>query len=231
MGPLINQSVRFQANPCSSVVIQQIFSWLSTTVFSIGSKGNISGYVPIPLRLVWYGQILVPEYHGTFTPTYLDINICPYQDIYRSPYVHIYVTIYLDIIHTYLMIYGYMANHLSSHPLGHICNRLLSPPIRPLTDLNCPFQYHRSHYDPFFSPPSEQRRLGKQEKQALPMEDLCRRPPYCGRLSIALPLTLAGQKGPISFWGNRSKRRLGRASPACLYGAVKGVLKTLQGFS
>ncbi|MBV2227185.1 MAG: hypothetical protein KUL85_10035 [Sphingobacterium mizutaii] len=87
---------------------------------------------------------MASTYHGVFKPSYKDI----------------YVSLYLDIIHSYLKKYGHIAHHLSSHPIGHICNRQLGPPIRPLTDLNYPFQDHRPYYGPILSPPSEQRRQG-----------------------------------------------------------------------
>lgn len=225
-----NLSVWLQAVPFCSDSMQQIFTGISTSVFSLVSKESISDNVPISLLKICYGKILVPTYHSTFKPLYQDIYIYPYLNICRSLYVYIYVSIHLDIIHTYLRICRYIAHHLSSHPIGHIYNRLLGPPIRPLRDFNFPFRDYRSHYDPILSPSSTKRR-GEHDNQAPFMEDRYRRPPCDGRFSIALPLPLAGQKRSNFPKENRSKRRLGRASPACPHDTVRGVLRTLQGFS
>lgn len=197
MGSHNNLTVSFQAVLFPSDSIRKIFSWLLTSVFSLVSKGSISDNVPIPLHQIWYRQILIPTYHGTLKPLYQDIYIYPYLNIYRSPYVHIYVSIYLDIIHTYLRIYGYIAHRLFIYRVGCICNRLLSLPIGLSTVLNYPLRNASSFHFPNTSPLSEQRRAGACGEQAPFMEHLCWRPPCDGRLSIALPLTLAGQKGPI----------------------------------
>lgn len=143
-----NLSGWFQVNLYPSDLIRQIFSWLWTSVFSLESKRSISDNVlPIALQQICYGQILIPTYHGTFKALYQDIYIYPYLNIYRSPYVHIYVPIYLDIIHSFLRIYGYIAHYLSSHPIDHISNGLLGLPTRPSTD---PTMILSCTHPPFF---------------------------------------------------------------------------------
>jgi len=152
------------------------------------------------------------------------------QDIMISRYRDIYISGYRNIKVSDIQLSGYPAYRLSDYPIGWISNWLLSltsslSKVPLFLVLN-----NRAFYAPIMPQPSEQRRMGGLRNQDAFTISLCRRPPYSSRLSIALTLTLSGQKGPISFWGNRSKRRLGRASPACLYGTVKGVLGTLQGF-
>ncbi|MGO3194368.1 MAG: hypothetical protein ACTIKE_10155, partial [Sphingobacterium sp.] len=55
----------------------------------------------------------------------------------------------------------------------------------------------QSSNDPIMSLPSGFRMEATHGDQDPFMKHLCWRPPLDGRISIALPLTLAGQKGPI----------------------------------
>lgn len=153
--------------------MRPIFSRLSTSVFSLESKGRKSDSSLIMLRRICYQKILISKYHDIIRP------------------------IYQYIIYPDKQLSGYIAHRLFGYRIGYICNRLFSLPIGLLTVFRYRYQNARPYYAPNTSPLSEQRRAGACGEQSPFMEHLCWRPPLDGRISIALPLTLAGQKGPI----------------------------------
>ncbi|MBD1421014.1 hypothetical protein [Sphingobacterium chuzhouense] len=113
---------------------------------------------------------MIPTYHDIYIPRYLDIK---YPDIQS---------------------FRYPAHCLSGYTIGYTRDRPFGWPT-------CPSVNHFS--DPrilllsVVTLPAEQHRAGYLWTKDLPHEDLDWRPPYDGRMSIAPPLTLPGQKGPI----------------------------------
>lgn len=184
MGSHNNPPVNLQAILFSSGLIRRIFCRLSTSFFSLESKGSISDNLPILLCRICYGQVLILTLLDTIKSLYQGSLISIYQN--------------MDIlIYTGIPPIGYIAHRLFRYRVDYICNRLFSLPIGLLTVFRYRYRNTKPYYAPNTSPLSEQRRAGACGEQSPFMEHLCWKPPLDGRISIALSLTLAGQKGPI----------------------------------
>lgn len=173
MGSHNNLSAKFKAILFSSGWMRHIIFPLSTSVFSLENQGSKSDSSLILLSRICYQKILISKHHDIIRP------------------------IDQDFIFPDKQLSGHLAFPLFRYPIGCICNRLFSLHIGLSMVLNYPLRNDRSFHFPNTSPLSEQRRVGACGEQSPFMEHLCWRPPCDGRFSIALSLTLAGQKGPI----------------------------------
>lgn len=167
---------------------------LSVNFPLISQSPNLKGDIPRPQTVSSFSLESKEKYWHSLTdhsvqPSYQYIKILIYHDIIG--------TIYWYIICPGILSIRYIAYRLSNYPIGWISNRLFSLPSSLSKVLLFLVLNNRAFYAPIIPQLSEQRQLGVTTNRHVFKVSRCRRPPYSGRLSIAPPLTLAGQKGPI----------------------------------